>query len=125
MTVPTWPFVLTGWCLPGLVFAAESPQGVISIDRLLEFGLALILVVALIYGVAWLVGRMQHSVQGQGTVKVIQGMQVGAKERLLLVDVAGQTILVGVSPGGMQTLLEVHESLAPEVETGQLPEVLR
>lgn len=65
----------------------------------------LILVVALIFIVAWLLKRVGHGSFASGQqMKLLASMPLGTRERLLLVDIAGQQLLLGVAPGRISTL---------------------
>ena len=66
-------------------------------------GLAIVLI--LIALASWAARRLQvFRPKGQGHLRLIEGMAMGARDKLLLVDVDGQRVLIGVSPGRMQAL---------------------
>ncbi|MES2683682.1 MAG: flagellar biosynthetic protein FliO [Pseudomonadota bacterium] len=66
---------------------------------------ALLLVVALILGLGKLVKRVQQARSGQGAALAIKGgVQVGAKERVVWMQAGDTHLLLGVSPGHVQTL---------------------
>lgn len=66
-------------------------------------GLALI--VALIYGCAWLMKRVGGGHFGAaGGMKIIAGISVGPREKVLLLEVGEQQVLVGVAPGRVSHL---------------------
>ncbi len=66
---------------------------------------ALVFVILAIVICAWLVKRLQSvgGVPGQH-MKVLSVMPLSHRERLMLVDVAGQQLLLGVTPGSITTL---------------------
>lgn len=69
---------------------------------LLQTLLSLGLVVGLILGLGWLSRRLQKLRNREaGTLRIDGGLQLGQKERLLLVSVQGQQFLLGVSAGGI------------------------
>jgi len=68
--------------------------------NLLQTLLSLGLVLGLIFGLAWLTRRLQKLRGGRTeSMQIESGLQLGAKERLLLVNVHGQQFLIGVAPG--------------------------
>ncbi|WCE03726.1 flagellar biosynthetic protein FliO [Pseudoxanthomonas sp. JBR18] len=100
---------------PGIGNAAPQPPSL--------FGavLALLLVLGLIVGLAWLLKRMPGSgFRPAEGLKVVASLNVGAKERVVVVDVNGEQLLLGVSAGGVRTLHKLPEPLPPAAPT-QLP----
>lgn len=97
--------------------AAPSPPG------LLGAVFALLLVLALIIGLAWLLKRMPGSGfrPAQG-LRVIASLTVGAKERVVVVEVNGEQLLLGVSPGGVRALHTLATPM-PETPSARLPDL--
>jgi flagellar protein FliO/FliZ len=62
-------------------------------------------VLALLVATAWAVRRWRerHAATGQ-SIEVISGLNLGAKERIVLLRVGTEQVLVGVSPAGMRSL---------------------
>lgn len=76
----------------------------------------LILVLGLILGLAWLLKRMPGSGLGlrqSDQLRVVTSLSVGSKERLLVVEVGGQQLLLGVTAGGIHNLHALPHPLAP------------
>jgi flagellar protein FliO/FliZ len=66
----------------------------------------LLVVVALIFASGWLLRRMGGAgLTGNAHMKVIASLALGTRERLVLVEVGGKQILLGVAPGSVR---EVH-----------------
>lgn len=65
----------------------------------------LVLVILIIFALSWLLRRVTglHSVAG-GSLKLIAGLSVGNRERIILIQVGEQQLLIGVAPGRVQTL---------------------
>lgn len=81
----------------------ESP---LSTGNLIETALGLVVVLGVMFGLAWLVKRfVQVPGVGKGQVQVIGGVSLGTREKAVLLSVEGQRLLVGVAPGRVQTLL--------------------
>jgi flagellar protein FliO/FliZ len=75
------------------------------------FGLAVVL--GLMVGAAWLLKRFNPIKPGQGGhVRIVGGVSVGSRERVIVVEVADQWIVVGVAPGSINAL-----STMPRQET--------
>jgi flagellar protein FliO/FliZ len=79
----------------------SAPTGVGSISAVV-FGLAVVL--ALIFGFAWITRRVQGLQSRGASIEIIAQVSVGQKERVILVSVAGTRLLVGVASGAVTTL---------------------
>lgn len=74
--------------------------------------LALLLVVGLILALAWLARRMPGAVASSSkSLRVVASLGVGQRERLMVVEVGGTQLLLGVGPGGTRTLHTLAEPL--------------
>ncbi|WP_315387866.1 flagellar biosynthetic protein FliO [uncultured Stenotrophomonas sp.] len=84
--------------------------------------LALLAVLALIVGLGWLLKRMPGSgFKPAEGLRVVASLNVGAKERVVVVDVNGEQLLLGVTAGGINTLHRLPEPL-PTPEPARLPD---
>ncbi len=85
--------------------SAPAPASIASFGTLVGMAGSLLLVIGLILLCAWLLKRM-GSLQagGSGVLKLRASLAVGMKERVVLVEAAGETLLLGVSPGGVTCL---------------------
>lgn len=73
---------------------------------MMQMTLGLLLVLALIGALGWAVSRLRGIVPGgPAPVKVIGSAAVGTRERVVVVEVGGQWLVVGVAAGGV-TLLD-------------------
>jgi flagellar protein FliO/FliZ len=96
--------------------APQLPPSPVSLGSLLQvlFGLALVL--AAVAGTAWLLKRLSPGQVGMGgAVKVVGGVAVGPKERLVLVEIEDTWLVVGVAPGRVNA---VHNMPKPVGATG-------
>lgn len=76
-----------------------------SSGHLLNVILALALIVVLVVAVGWFVRRFGQGVMGANAhMQILAAMPLGARERLLLVDVAGQQLLLGVTATQINSL---------------------
>lgn len=76
-----------------------------SAGDLLQAVLGFVAVLALMAGVAWTLKRMGVAGASAGNVaKVVGGVSVGNRERVVVIEVADQWIVVGVAPGSVNAL---------------------
>jgi flagellar protein FliO/FliZ len=88
--------------------AEAAPAG-----NLLQVLAGLVAVLALMAGAAWLLKRMGVAgVAGNNVARVVGGVSVGNRERVVVVEIADQWIVVGVAPGRVSAL-----STMPRQET--------
>jgi len=81
---------------------AELP---LDSGHLANTAVALIFVLALIIGLAWFLRRFGGLPNvGKGIVTIVGGVSLGTRERAVLLQVGETRLLVGVSPGRVQTL---------------------
>jgi len=67
--------------------------------------LGLLFVLGLVFALAWLLKRVgQGSLVGGQQMKVVAAMPMGTRERIALVDVGGQHILLGITSTNINTL---------------------
>ncbi len=91
----------------------------VSTGSMLKVLFSLAAVVALIYGLAWLLRRsVWRSAGNAQTIRLLASASVGARERVVLVDIAGQQLLLGVAPGRVDLLKDFEQ---PIVDAQALP----
>lgn len=85
--------------------APTASNGPSAAGSLLQTTLALAFVLALLVGAAWFLKRYgPKSITGGTAVKLVGALNVGARERILVVEIGEQWIVVGASPGRMNAL---------------------
>jgi|LNFM01.1.fsa_nt_gb flagellar protein FliO/FliZ len=92
--------------LPAAAIAGASPAAEpVGLSKAVQVIGALGLVLVLIFGLAIAAQRMRL---GRGTsgkhLRVVDALALGARERLLLVEVAGERVLLGVAGGRIERL---------------------
>ena len=98
--------------LAGDVCAAGEPPSVSTASALMEGLFALLIVLAALFAFFWLLRRFSPGQSGaQGVVKVVGGVMLGTRERLVVVEVGETWLLVGVGGGQVNTL---HTMPRPE-----------
>ena len=126
---------LVGWlALPSRAFAEQAPaaspppapvSSTVS-DPLVAGGilnvvLSLGLVLLAIWGAAWLMRRLSlMQAPAGGAMKLLGGLAVGQRERVVLVQVGETQLLLGVAPGEVRTLhvLDKPVEVAPQPGEG-------
>lgn len=89
---------------------------------LLQVTLNLLIVLAAIVVLAWLFKRIQGVSQpAAGALRVTASLPLGPKERLLLVDVGDEQILVGASGAGLNTLHVLSTPLTVSTDEAESP----
>lgn len=83
--------------------AAAAP-GSLS-GQLAQMVFGLLLVIGLIFALAWLLRRMQGATpRGGQVIDIVGSRTIGPRDRLLLVQVGKEQILIGHSPGNIEAL---------------------
>jgi flagellar protein FliO/FliZ len=98
------------------LFAAPAASAAPSAGGgLVEVTLALLAIVALIAGLAWLMKRARgFGVAGHDRIQVLSERALGPKERCVLVRVGATDILLGVASGSVNTLHVFPEGAVTE-----------
>jgi flagellar protein FliO/FliZ len=90
--------------IPATALAAKTPEPSTALG-MAQTLFALALVVALIFALAWFVRRIGGAPGAtSGVIRLVAGLSVGTRERVVLVQVGSTQLLVGVAPGRVQTL---------------------
>lgn len=74
--------------------------------------LGLIVVVVAIVAMAWMIKRLGHiQTRTHGALKIIGGIPLSQRERIVLIQVGKEQLLVGVAPGNINTLHVLNEPI--------------
>ena len=93
-----------------------------SAGSLLQTIFALMFVLALLIGLAWFMKRYGPKVMGgNNKMRVVSSLNLGGRERIVLIEVADQWIVVGASPGRVNALatLPRQEGEPPQLAAAQ------
>ena len=107
---------LAGVSLPGVATAAEPASGVVNGQDVLGVLFGLVVVLGSVVVVGWLYARSRglRGIAGQA-INVVAAQSLGPKERIVLVEVGGKQIVVGMTSAQLQTL---HVFDEPVVTSG-------
>ena len=112
---------LLAYASPAAKAATPVGQHAASAPGLFGAFFTLLLVLGLIIGLGWLLKRMPGGgFRPAEGLKVVASINVGAKERVVVVDVNGQQLLLGITAGGISTLHQLPEPL-PQAPAPSLP----
>jgi len=91
------------------------PPEALPVGQWLQAALGLAAVLLLVFLLAWAWRRLTgHLTVAGGSLRVLGGLSLGARERLVLVQVGKRQLLLGVAPGRVQTVHVLEEPLPLE-----------
>ena len=88
-----------------------------SAGSLLQVVFGLLVVLGLLAGALWFLKRLGGGRFAPGSVvKIVGGVSVGNRERVMVVEVADQWIVIGVAPGQVNTLASMPRQEQPAAQ---------
>ena len=94
-----------GAVLPTVATTAAEPVRSFSAAGLLQAGFGLAMVLALIFLCAWAARRFGLQQPGSGRLlKVVSSAMVGQRERVVVVEIGGSWLVLGVAAGQVRAL---------------------
>ena len=106
---------------PNFLLAADvtaiSPTG-----GVLKMVLGLLVVLAVMALVTWVLKRMMPGAGSQqSSIRVVGGVSVGTRERVVVLEVAGRWLVVGVAPGQVSAIANLEAgSVQPSESTSDV-----
>jgi flagellar protein FliO/FliZ len=97
---------------------ALAATGLSPTGGILKMLLGLVVVLAIMALISWGVKRLMPGVAGQNSVaRIVGGVSVGSRERVVVLEIADRWIVVGVAPGQVSTIanLEIGDSLSDSI----------
>lgn len=107
LTFPVIPFLLAA---PAC--AAEPVPGMT--EGLLQMLLGLAVVVGLLLGSLWLIKRLSTPGGGAHGMKILGGLPVGPRERIVLVEIGDKVLVLGITAAGINTLHTLERTQLPD-----------
>jgi flagellar protein FliO/FliZ len=95
--------------------ALSASQDPMAMTSLWQLTLGMLLVLGLILAIAWLLKRSgRFQVGAGGGLRILGGLSMGARERVVLIQAGETQLLLGVAPGRVQTLHVLEHPLQPQ-----------
>lgn len=95
---------------------AYTPPTVLSSGSILQVILSLLLVLGAVVLIAWILKRISQPLQGGRQIKVVSGIAVGQRERVVVVEIDDTWLVLGVAPGNVRTLHTMPKGELPPSE---------
>lgn len=85
----------------------------------LQMVFGLVVVLGLLLGALWLLKRIsQPQGAAAGLMRVVAGVTVGARERVVILELGNSWLVLGVAPGQVTTLAEIPRQEVPTSAAG-------
>ncbi len=104
------------WLIPELSLAEATtlPASPVTVKGALNMILSLFLVLLVVFGLAWSARRFGAAgFNSKGILKIVDGLAVGTRERIVLLQVGDKHLLVGITQSEIRLLdtveLEMQE----------------
>lgn len=111
MALLRYPLLL----IPFAAHAGEATPVGVSAGTYVQAGLALALIVGLLAATAWLARKVSGGKGfGQGGMKVVGGVALGPRERIVLLEVGNDWLVIGIVPGQIRTLHRLDKGALPD-----------
>lgn len=113
MASRSWAFVLL--LLTASAHAADAGESAVGLSELLRVTLTLALIVVIILGLALGLRRWNGDrVLAPSVFKVLAALSLGGKDRIYLLQVGNEQLVVGSSINGLRKLHTLQEKVTPE-----------
>jgi len=104
----------------GLTSDKATSVKTIDVGDLLNWSIGLVIVLGLFFLLTWLMKKLSGgSVAGSGQMQIIGGLSLGVREKIVLLKVGNQQLVLGVSPGRIEKLhvLQGEDCLETQANT--------
>ncbi len=96
-------------CVPITSIAAEAVATGSPTGSILKMVVGLLVVLAVMALVAWILKRMVPGIgKQQSAVRIVGGVSVGSRERVVVLEVAGRWLVVGVAHGQVSAIANLE-----------------
>lgn len=112
----------------------ETKKGMsaVSYDHILSWSMSLFIVLLLFFVGVWFFKKTgAFPLRSKESMKIISGLSLGGREKLMLVQVGKKQLLLGLSPGNITNLLvlegdeQIGQEIGKDQEDGQFLEKLK
>ena len=101
-------------------FAQSAPvinHSIMSASDIIKLFISLFSVIVLVFFFSYLFKKVnQVSFGGQGAMKILASLPVGPHEKIMIVKVAEESLLIGVSQGSISLLKKLDDSVIQQQE---------
>ncbi|MFC1774266.1 flagellar biosynthetic protein FliO [Pseudomonadota bacterium] len=96
-----------------------ATQDPVAMTSLWQLTLGMLVVLGLIVSIAWVLKRTgRFQMAAGGGLRVLGGLSMGSRERVVLIQAGETQLLLGVAPGRVQTLHVLDQPLQMSSPTG-------
>jgi flagellar protein FliO/FliZ len=109
--------------IPGQIMAQQEADKPVAVDPvssayLIKLSFGLLVVVGLVFFLAWLVRKMQLvQSSNHGLIKIVSAISVGQRERIALIQVGEEQLLIGLTPGRIDKLHTLQKAIQTDVQS--------
>lgn len=116
------PYLSSAWLVPSLLItfpfqAQAEPQTLSNPGSIASIFLSLLLVVGVVFMLAFLMRRFNVTQSGTGQLKVIASMMAGTRERVMVIEVAGEQHLLGITAHNINHLARLDKPIVESKPT--------
>ncbi len=109
-------FKTGGWSLSAPLFltsflAQAEPENYTTPGSIASIFLSLLLVIAIVFMLAFVMRRFNVTSSGSSQLKVVTSMVAGTRERVMVIDVAGEQHLIGVTAHNINHLAKLDNPI--------------
>ena len=105
---------------PGQDASRQAVRTVSSSD-VMQWGMGLVLVLALFFFCVWTMRKLNGlSTGGSDKLRVVGGLTLGMREKVVLLEVGKKQLVLGITPGRIETLLGLDEADCLKRDTDRL-----
>lgn len=93
-----------------------------SSSYLFKLILALAFILLLIFGLAWIMKKMQLTQHSQnGLIQIVSAISVGQRDRIALIQVGDEQLLLGLTPGRIEKLHTLKSAIKVDMNKADSP----
>ena len=90
---------------------AKQAIRTVSPTDVMQWGMGLVLVLALFFACVWVMRKLHGlSAGGADKLRVVGGLSLGLREKIVLLEVGKKQLVLGITPGRIETLLVLDEA---------------
>jgi len=104
-------FIFVISAFPSALYAQEQSSAFSSSSSIVSVFLSLLVVIAIIFALAYVMRRFNVAQAGNGQMKVVASMMAGNKEKIMVVEVGDEQYLLGITAHNINHLATLNEPL--------------